>query len=711
MTIKTSLKHIIRDPGTIPLITQLVYECHDIMIKSYQLIRLYFLNRYHLIRYQLEQGLMTTPPRSLLPTQHELDPINPNDSYPPFDQTLMTYFINTGGVQDVRGRPPKQENQLLIKDLQTFYDMEFQPLINQDKYSLKGKSQVKQYLGIELKTCIETNISMHFAKRLLHVMTVLNPFPELNRHHLQKLLSCLLNNEVDRIIREDHKLWCQIIREDFLPPLNSESKSHSYQLKVNPIEYLYYTFLMNETLETYNERILSSTTLTENQKKQKLTQIFQPLSLRHHMTPCYITLDSQVMIDLFCEGKKKDLKEDRDGAWKQIIRTERKVMNKKGFHFTTIKTDGVGVSICFERDGYDSKKPKHKTEPKELYLDELSETDLEVCRSRKLVSGDQGKHDLIRMMDDDGIELRYTNCQRRFESKRKRSDRIIRHEKHTHQIEKYEQLLSNVNSKTVNYQRFKEYIKLKTFVDGKVKDFYQEELYRKIRWRVCIGRRKSEDQFLKQIEETYGKPKEILLCVGDWSQNGQMRNLLPSLGVGLRSLLRKRYRVVLVHEYGTSKYCFQCYDELQHYQSLKTAPSSPHHSQEPVRHGSWLKPRHLEKEAKRKGKFNFRIERPKVIVPSPPPNTEAPKMCEEHRKELRSRLHRVLWCPHCQSMSPEGVTTWFFNRDTNACRNMLFLANEWFRNRTRPLPFRRVKKEGELQVVDREVTGLNESGT
>jgi hypothetical protein len=42
---------------------------------------------------------------------------------------------------------------------------------------------------------------------------------------------------------------------------------------------------------------------------------------------------------------------------------------------------------------------------------------------------------------------------------------------------------------------------------------------------------------------------------------------------------------------------------------------------------------------------------------------------------------------------------------------MLFLAKEWFRNRTRPLPFRRVKKEDELQVIRQEVTGLKESGT
>lgn len=666
VTVKTSLKNILKKEQLLPDIHKLVNECHEIMIQTYQLIRLYFLYRYQLVRTRLASGVLKIPPQTLVPSPHELNPDDPDISSLPFDQTLMTYFIISGGQKDNRGRPSGYPS--LSEEFRNFYKTQFSPLIgNREKYSLVGKSQVIQFLGIELATCITNNIWMHFPKRLLKIMTLLNPFPELKKYHHQQLMYCLLTKETDNIV-EKYMAWSIRIRDQFLPSIEG---SHFYCLKKQPELYLYYSLLMNEKLEQHNEAINQSTVLTEMEKHQQTVRLFQPLSLRHQMRPAYITIDSQVLIDLFCEGKKKDLKSNREGVWNQIFHMDRKVMRKNGYHLTSIKTDGIGVSISFEKDGSSKygKKPKDNGEEHEHYLDRLSPEDLTRCQGLSVVVGDPGKHDLIRLMNEDGTCLRYTACQRRFESRSRHCLKILKHERNIGTIEDIEKILSTVNSKTVDYHRFEDYIRVKRQVTDQVSQFYCQPLSRKMRWRVCIARRKSEDLFLNQIEKTYGCPEDLLVCLGDWSQT-RMRHLPSTLGVGMRRLISRRFHTVLVSEYGSSKYCCQCHHELQNYKSTKKRSK-----------------RYRKSRRKRKHEM-----RPKV-------ESHPPVMSAERRQELTEKLHRVLWCPECQSMSPEGVKTWFFNRDTNACRNLLYLSEEWLRSRTRPSPFFFQKLTVEVSVL------------
>jgi hypothetical protein len=64
-------------------------------------------------------------------------------------------------------------------------------------------------------------------------------------------------------------------------------------------------------------------------------------------------------------------------------------------------------------------------------LDEIDEIELNIVRKALKVYVDPGKRDLVTMMDDKGITLKYSNRQRLFETKRL----------------KYQQLLSNYKSK------------------------------------------------------------------------------------------------------------------------------------------------------------------------------------------------------------------------------------------------------------------------
>jgi hypothetical protein len=98
-----------------------------------------------------------------------------------------------------------------------------------------------------------------------------------------------------------------------------------------------------------------------------------------------------------------------------------------------------------------------------------------------------------------------------------------------------------------------------------------------------------------------------------------MKHTMPTMGVGLRRLIGKRFPVVMMDEFRTSMLCRHCHHKLENY-----------------------------------------------------------KEC-----------YRLLICRNCQSNESEIKTCCFFNRDVNACLNMMYLAREWLHNKTRPSPYGR----------------------
>jgi hypothetical protein len=66
------------------------------------------------------------------------------------------------------------------------------------------------------------------------------------------------------------------------------------------------------------------------------------------------------------------------------------------------------------------------------------------------------------MVDENKKKLRYTASQRRVESYRKKNSKILQWEKLNNNIIEEETKLSLQNSKTVNYEKFKIFIKEKT---------------------------------------------------------------------------------------------------------------------------------------------------------------------------------------------------------------------------------------------------------
>ena len=157
-----------------------------------------------------------------------------------------------------------------------------------------------------------------------------------------------------------------------------------------------------------------------------------------------------------------------------------------GYEYKTILTDGIGASICFQKIGAKYKENKNTDEDNEVYLDELNDADLEICKNKKIITIDPGKSNMVYMMDEMKQKLRFTAPQRRRESLAKRCNKITLREKQRNKIIEEESKLSSHNCKSVNIGVFKKYIEEKTKVDDEVRGFYEKELYRKLKWRKKI---------------------------------------------------------------------------------------------------------------------------------------------------------------------------------------------------------------------------------
>jgi hypothetical protein len=609
LTIKTSLKSVLLNyDRDFTIINQLVLDSQEIVVRTYLFIRLFILHKYYA-----------------------------NETIPDVDKDFVMYCIRTLGTRDNRGR--LATDKALQKELNNFYDTEFQPLLDKPKFTLVNKTYLIPYLAIQIQTGFNNNIKEHFITRIRRFMNIFQP--ELIGCSDEKAKNKLLNQIKNSVLLDKikdkcplaYQKWANDIRMNYLPETYEES--FFYDAKCHPNKYLNYTIKMNNKIEEMNDEIDNQILETNNEDKIKELQtnkkkLFQPIPLRRSCVPGYITIDTNVILSTFgVKGESnlnKDTKKKFRHIWLKVFNIDKGEFKKNGYHFTSIQTDGVGVSIIFEKDNITKKNIKKSGEniKTDTYLDELSDEDLNVLKHRKIVSVDPGKSVLSQMMGEDGTTLRYTACQRRMESLAKRNKNILWREQNKFDIQKMESELSDQNSKTVNYDKFKKYIREKIKLNDKIINFYQDQLFRKLKWRTQIYRRKSEDKFLNRIEETYGSKEDIIICYGDWSNNRQMKNIMPTMGKGMRKIVSKKFDLALINEYKSSKLCHKCYCELENY----------------------------------KGK------------------------------------HRVLMCKGCSGL--ESKKTTFINRDINACYNIMTIAKDWIESKKRRDEFKPDKLNDDL---------------
>jgi hypothetical protein len=639
--IKCPLKCVLKKYDTLkPIIEKAVTDMNEIVILSYQFIRLYLLDKF-----------------------------NNNQELPTINKQFVLDVIKTiSSPNTKRGQKTKQEN---IKnatgksDMKQFYNEEFSKLVSlgeTKKPSYSNKTHILAITANEMITCINTNISTHFVKHLFKYINCLFKEPKLfeikkekdkiKRKELYKnlnqeirdLKSDLINNKIENS-KEDYHSW---IRENkgFLFP-NKVNKSVAYDVKVNPEKYIKYSFYINKKIEKLGKRP------------------YQVIPQRNNIVPKSITLNSNGIVDLIDDKKqtifqynKSELvlhaKKHQKHIWSKILKLEKKdIFKQKEYVFyNQIITDGFSCSLLFILKKYKNKVfgdklPKVNDEMEFTKLEDLSK---EVCDEYltdkyKLVSLDPGKIRPITMIDENNKFFKYTACRRRFETYTKRSNYIILQEKKKNSIIEKETKLSNYNSRTLNQNKYSNYITNKTILNNELKEFYQKPLFRKLAFRRFIRTKQSEVKLLNEIENTYltkeeiKQGKKIVILHGDYSRTTQMKGCISTPNIGMKKLLLSRFDIVEVNEFNTSKLYNKTLKEMEN-----------------------------------------------VCV---------------RRKKHKKLLHEIL------TPKEETKCCIFVNRDTNACKNILLLGKCYLESQMRPEQFTRKAILKEKEKVKKPRKAIN----
>ena len=525
-TIKTTLKSVLHNHKEVqPVITNLVFEMNDLMIHSYQFIRLYVLKCY-----------------------------NDNQPLPEINEKFILYCIKVLGEKTNTGREEKDTS--MLDTLQEFYDKEYQPLLNHKKTPLKNKSNMLPYLATQLHTSLSNNTQEHFIQHFLRFINKTTKVITEDKAILFKFKKDILEcNEETNAMFDD---WKTTHLPNILP--ENIKKSVHYDVKVKPFYYLKGMLYMNNVLENEEHKL------------------FQPLPLRNNIIPKHIILDTACIVNLFSlEGKTKTelfkaIKENQYDVWNNLLNLQHKTFKNKHYQFHyQLQTDGIGCSLLFIRKDLKDKKWGSKVptlQEQEFHnIEDLSIEQLDTLKDRNIVGCDPGKHSLVYMMDSNGKKLQYTASQRKIESYGKRNERILLQEKKRNNIIEKETHLSSKNSKSVDYEKFKKYLVEKDKLNKETTEFYKRDVWRKMKFRQYSYGKKSIDTFLNKIKETFGV--NVLIGYGNWSRSTQMKNIMPTMNKGLRKLIHKKYDTITINEYYTSQKCCECYNDLKHCKDKK----------------------------------------------------------------------------------------------------------------------------------------------
>ena len=557
---KTSLKSILKHPElNTTKINDVVIKAHKIAIHTLQFLKLYILHHYE----------------------------TNNHILPDIDKVLILNVMKVvcGEKHTNTGKPPKKETIELKDKLTTFYTEHYKPYTQPEQLDYEYMSNVLSYLCEDIMTMYENNIQLHYVdyverfvnvvwKKKMLVEKIRKIFPtkkerEARIRHLEKELrkikTDLLNVDSNIVYtsKSYYHSWITQQKKHILPNKDKfQKQSIYYDLKCKPMDYFPCMIAMMKRVEN------------------ELETISNVFPLRSSIAPGYIRLDTITLVNVLLrkeQGNKSDYsnqgntKKHEDKIWKFFFRTEKKVFRKTDFSFHhMVSTDGVGVSVLFIRDDLVGKRlpSVKKGISRELYIDELN--DYSSLQDKKIVGIDPGKEDLIYCVDDaskDANVFRYSQNQRRKETKMKKYNNIILGMK-TNKIQgegtnksviEYETELSNYNRKTLQIDKFKKYINEKNRINNLLFGFYAKHLFRKLKFGRHINIKRNEQQMIRNFRKMYGNPDEVVICIGDWEQRQQMKYKEPTLGIGIRSLLRKnKYNVYLVDEFRTSCKCSNC---------------------------------------------------------------------------------------------------------------------------------------------------------
>ena len=653
--IKLPLKSIVDNDLSINTIFEHVMRTHRITIKTYQLLKLWIIEKYNQTNDIPEITLDT------------------------IKMAQKTLLIPSSGPK------PKGNNLQIFNEFKQCYQFQ-----TEDGCHL---SQVLQYTATSILTMIENNIKQNFFTYIRRFINAYfkNIYKErLENSNDKKQFISELNTLKNDIINgtdncaDQYKEWLEDNRYNVVPETFKEN--YYYDIQCYPQKYLKHMLWMNIQLEQLDAKM------------------FQSSPLRSDIIPKAIQIDTKTLVTIFMTDQNtylKDIEGNKDKIWNSLFTIKLRMKDYVFDH--TIITDGYSASVRFvhkaklvevnqrkqrmkqgkllTKDEKEEQKlmkaedkkqnlitKKNETEYVDfMYIDEIDKDSL---KGKKKVYIDPGMRSLFYMMDDNGNVLNYTNKQRTRETKRLKYQRIIHNHRDKLNITEIEKEFHGLNAKTCNPDKFREYIAIKNKTNEQLLQLYSEPKFRQYKWYGHINRKRCEDNMLNLIEKKYGK--DAVLCIGDASLGKHMRGLLSTPNIAVKRKLKERFETYHVDEFRSS-----C---LHH----ETEERCKNLYYKDTKKRNILKKR-LKDYLKNKKEEELTIEYMKNYL---------------NGKDKSRKLHSVL------TYQMENQRYGCINRDKNACLNIKKIVNYYINTGSRPLRYSRnydLKKEGNLpQEINQE---------
>ncbi len=251
------------------------------------------------------------------------------------------------------------------------------------------------------------------------------------------------------------------------------------------------------------------------------------------------------------KATKRALKKGREKAKIEYKDLERNEIEKRKLEKARKNKTFKKTKTELKKEGKQTYKKKSTSEQDDIkkqikekvyieypYLDELPEAELEIIKllneSGKIIYIDPGKKDILYIMNKHRVYFRYTIQERIKETGRKKYQCKTEKYKRRNGIHEIEKQITNLNSKEVELNKFKNYVKKKNEINDELIEKYKDDIFRKSRWYMYINTQRSEQKLINKICKVYGE--DIRVIYGDWSTGKQSRNFISTPNKGIKRL-------------------------------------------------------------------------------------------------------------------------------------------------------------------------------
>ncbi len=602
VTVKCPLKLILKDDKYKPFIFDACYRTNQIVIHTYQFLRLWILHKY-----------------------------NNKQQIPEITKETIKMAFKTF-VKEGRGPKPKGNNLKQLNEFIKFYEEHYKNLGLPNKLNGTYLSQILNNMATDMKTNIDNNIKLHFFKYVNRFVN--SSFKKINSQLIEKAehgKKSELRKELSKDVYE--------IKQDLLNnTLKSNVKYHGW-IKTHRNNIFPKEFKNSYEFDVQNEpqKYIKSMIYMCEQIEKEETKLFQFFPLRTDIILKNIQLDTKSLIEIFIRDDKNDLLKDvesnKNKIWNLIFKLDNPIFKQKKYVFDyVINTECYSTSIkMLNKNNVESekvkknnmknkknenakltkemneeekeqfkknekikkknketefklklkeKKDKEKEEFKKLpkeeqkklkdkqkeeikkqklesgeecqYIDDLNDAQLKELDKNNFTSIDVGIRVPIYMKNKSGVRFRYTNRKHAFRIRRFKYQKIIKKHKDANNITPIENELSNYNSKSVNFNKFKDFILNKNRVNGLLFDKYNNEIFRKYKWYGFLNRKKADAKLIRELKKIFGK--DSIMILGDCSLKGNCKKgNISTPNTKLNKLIKENFKTYYIDEFRTSK--------------------------------------------------------------------------------------------------------------------------------------------------------------